>query len=105
MDITPETIAAPTRPIGFMVVHIFDAEGILIPGCDIGFNGDKAPPTLSSSQDGRLCYVGVPGVYDATIAYPGFKTVHRRFELTQTDKDGKPVGNWEQRVLLERDTN
>ncbi len=103
LDITPENVAAPTGQIGFIVVRVFDTDGIPIPGCDIRFSSGQETPTLSSSQDGRMCFIGVPGIHEATIGYPGFKTINQHLDLIQTDKNGKAKGNPELRINLERE--
>ncbi len=81
LDITPATIATPSKPAGYAVLRVFTPEGVPIAGCDIHFEAAEHPPMLMSSQEGRLVFTGVPGSYAATIGFPGFTSVRRTLEL------------------------
>ena len=101
LDITSESVTVPDKPLGFVVVSPLSAEGMQIPGCEIRFDETTDPPALSSSQDGRMVFVGAPGLHQATVAYPGFKSLHQNLDFKPTDKDGKAVGDVEQHIRLQ----
>jgi beta-lactamase regulating signal transducer with metallopeptidase domain len=88
LDITPQTVAAPKKPTGIAFVRVFTPDGVRITGCEVRFEGSEHPPTLKSSQEGRLVFVGVPGAYDALIGFPGFKTIRQKLEIKSVKKGG-----------------
>jgi len=90
------------KPNGYIFVCVFTSDGEPIPGCEIRFDGSGNPPTLSTSQDGRMVFVGVPGSHEATVVYPGCKPVHQSFEFTPIDKDGNVIRSQEPRIQLQR---
>jgi hypothetical protein len=102
LDITAENTATQTKPRGFIEVYVVDANGITITGPQFEFDRADAPPTLSSSQDGRMLFVAAPGVLQATITYPGYKSQRKAFEFARVNKDGKVAGTYQYRISLER---
>ena len=101
LNITPETVASRTPPTGFIDVRVFTPDGVPISGPDIRFEGSKPLPTLTSSQEARLVFVGSPGSYDAEISFPGFNPVHRTLELKPVGKGGVVVGSSQVHVQLQ----
>ncbi len=77
-------------PGAYRFVFIYSPNGIPLPGCEISFPGAEHPPELSSSQDGRLVFMGEAGKYEMTVAYPGFKPVHQTLELLKPNP-GVPI--------------
>jgi hypothetical protein len=105
LDITPETVARPSKPTAYATLRVFTPEGVPITGCDIQFEAAEHPPTLMSSQEGRLVFAGAPGTYDASIGFPGFKTIRQKLELKPVKKGGGAVEYVEAHIRLELNEN
>ena len=69
---------------GACFVLVYTPDGRPLPGCRFEFPGAARTPDLSSAQDGRVVYVDKAGQYEATIAYPGFKTLRETLALKPT---------------------
>jgi hypothetical protein len=54
---------------------------MVLPGCDVTLTGPGGSLIPHSSQFGQWTFVGVPGTYQMTVKYPGFRTVERDVEL------------------------
>jgi beta-lactamase regulating signal transducer with metallopeptidase domain/protocatechuate 3,4-dioxygenase beta subunit len=102
VDITADAVKADSQPYGFVIVDVFTADGVPIPGCEFRFDDSANAPTLSSSQNGHMDFLGKPGGHQVTIAYPGFEPVHMMLDLKPVGKDGRAVGEVEQRVQLQQ---
>jgi hypothetical protein len=48
-----------------------------------------------------MCFRGAAGTYAVTIACPGMKPLHSKMELNPVNKEGRPLGEFQQRVQLE----
>ena len=73
LDITPQTVAAPTKPIGYVALRALTPDGVPIVGCNVRFDDGEHPPALLDYRDGRSVFTGTPGPYAADIGFPGFK--------------------------------
>jgi tetratricopeptide (TPR) repeat protein len=102
LDITADTAKYDTKPYGFAVVDVFTSDGVPIPGCEFQFDDSANAPTLSSSQNGHMDFVGKPGGHQVTIAYPGFKPVRLMLQFKPVGKDGRALRDVEQRVQLQQ---
>jgi hypothetical protein len=100
LDITPDTIAHSTKPVGFAILEVFTSEGVLLPGCNVQFDDATNAPGLNSEQDGRMHFVGTPGVQNVTISYPGFNPLQLKLDLKPVGEKGRPIGNVRTRVEL-----
>jgi hypothetical protein len=47
-------------------------------------------------------FIGNPGNHPATIDYPGFKTLRLKLDLKPVGKDGRAIGDVQQRVQLQQ---
>ena len=90
LDITPQTVAAPTKPIGYVALRALTPDGVPIVGCDVRFDDGEHPPALLDYRDGRSVFTGTPGPYAADIGFPGFKQTHRTLELNPAGKNCAP---------------
>jgi hypothetical protein len=46
-------------------------------------------------------FVGAPGIHEVTVSYSGFKPIHLKLDLKPVAKDGRVLGDVEQRVQLQ----
>lgn len=88
LDVTPGLIKK-TKNQGFRVFQIYTSNGIALPGCEIKLEGPGGLLSPHSNQNNRQGFVGKEGTYDLTVAYPGFKTIHRKVELKLPGTDGR----------------
>ena len=103
LDITPENVSPQSKTTGMLALRIFTLDGVPMAGADVRFTDSEHPPTLRMSRGGRFVFVGRPGIYGASISFPGFKPVRRTLELKPVARDGIVVGNSEVHVLLQPD--
>jgi hypothetical protein len=76
--------------------------GVRIPGCAFQFEQGANAPELSSAQNGRMAFIGTPGVHAVDISYLGFTPLRLDLQLQPVGGSGRANGSVEQRVQLQQ---
>jgi protocatechuate 3,4-dioxygenase beta subunit len=102
LDLTAETVTPrPPRNIGMLVVRCYTEDGVPLPGCDVKLMGEQGEVPASSNQAERQTFVGAPGNYELSAAYPGFVIASRAATIQPVGLDGRVV-DVEIEVMLSR---
>ncbi|WP_339730471.1 carboxypeptidase regulatory-like domain-containing protein [uncultured Gimesia sp.] len=89
LKLTPELIKKPSSKLGFRIIKVLTENGIPLPGCEIQLQSTTGTISRHSQQDERQHFVGDPGMYDLTAAYPGYETRHQKVELITSGADDR----------------
>ena len=99
LDLTPATITRDIESPGFLEVHAFTTEGMLIP-CEMSLVGPDGVIEPHSSQDGEVSFVADPGNYELVVTHPGFTELRQRVALKPLTDETRHSQSFSVRVVF-----